>query len=123
MSEEDYNSSSSDDIEKVYSFDNFISIHFDNVLDIFYNFKNKFVYNPYFLDSLKSQDLLLFLYKHLYENYNLKIPKISEYSSFVYESEQELDLSYNIISCYFYSYGCKISKSSWYVFCYNNSLV
>ena len=74
--EEDYNSSSSsEDIEKVCSFDKFISIHLDNVLDIFYEFKVKFAYNPYFLDNLKSQDLLLFLYEHLYENYNLKIPK------------------------------------------------
>jgi hypothetical protein len=127
MSEEDYNSSSSEDMEKVYSFDNFISIHLDYLLDIFYDFENNFRYNPYFLYSLKFEDFILFLYKHLHENFHLKAPKTSEYFSFIFESEEELDLSYNIISRYFYSkfweHNCNISKSSWYVFCYNNSLI
>lgn len=104
MDNEDISDSFSTDSElESYDMDTFLSHHLDTLLDLFYDIKERFSYNPYFLEYLSSIKFVDFVIENAYFVFDLKdtnqyfIKNEKKYRSFLEDFSKELTLSYILI--------------------------
>ena len=94
--------------------DKFISFESDNILNIYYDIKNRI---PYFLDKLTFSEFLHFIiylkFSHLKFNIlNISKQQMSLYKSFVLEFESEINNLLYIINLYIQPYKIQIDYST-----------
>ena len=108
-----YQSNSYDDfIDKFYTF------HLDEIIDIYYEFKQRFSLSPFFLAELKSTELTEFSIDSILNNLNL--PKINdeyiEYFNYYYKNE--IYTSYKIMARFLKTWKYNLTEKNWIIFCY-----
>lgn len=99
--------------------DLFTIIHFDAILDIYYDFTSRFHVSPYFLEHMTPTKLTNFIERCIEKR--TKTPNQLRITRFINYYNDELDMSYNILSNFLQRYGFKVSRDHWYHFCYVHS--
>ena len=95
----------------------FLDQYNETILDIYYDFKNRFSFSPLFFSYLKPSDLTRFVTDTLFDNYpSMKHNNyITNYSD---EYRNELSISYNIITPFFQQFQYQLDYNTWVNFCY-----
>jgi hypothetical protein len=99
----------------------FLDYHTDNIISLYYEFKQRFSYTPFFLANLKSTDLTDFFIELLYYKDTFKYKKLPLLNFFLKEYSNELDISFNITEKLLTSCKYKLDYDSWTRFCYTKS--
>lgn len=97
----------------------FISKHLDDIIDIFLDFEERFVYVPEFLEHAKKNSTVLvsFIIDYLFKNICVKTKKDTSHFEEIYKNE--IRNSYNIIFDFVkYSSVKTIYLRDWIEFCY-----
>lgn len=111
----EYNDESYDiTLELDLEIDNFISFESDNIMNIYYDIKNRI---PYFLDKLTFADFLHFIIYLKFSHFKYNIlkmykQKISFYNSFTSKYNSEINNLLYIINLYIQPYRIKIDYST-----------
>jgi hypothetical protein len=97
--------------------DKFISYETDNIMNIYYNIKDRI---PYFLDKLKFSDFLQFIIclrfsQNLREFLKISKQKMSVYDSFISEYNSEINNLLYIINLYIQPYKIQINYTTFVV--------
>jgi hypothetical protein len=130
MDDIDNKSDSSDDYFES-SIDKFNLYYLEDVIDIIYNLQEKFSINPFFLHHINTQLLIDFFNacsKFPYTNSFLYLEKHSiiynyDYTYFLDECEEEIKISYDIISNFLKKFNYTCNLYYWKLFCFKYSEV
>ena len=99
-----------------------INFHFDEILDIYYELKDRFYKSPYFINLLQVVHLTKFIgnvlngtkqHKKTHSSVLLKI-----FESYYFD---EIDTSYRIMYPFVKNLKFTLDKNTWILFCYNHS--
>jgi hypothetical protein len=115
----------------------FLKAQSDRILDIYFELRDKFKYNPCFLENLKSTTLTEFFVsavfwptdRHIARDLQQLVwfdPKLDMfYDIFIEEFRNELDISYDIVEGVVAKGESKrkLDYVAWGKFCFNNSVV
>ena len=111
----DYYNNDNEELDDIDSdIDRFISFETDNIMNIYYDIKNRI---PYFLDKLKLSDFLQFIIhlifsQNLNEILTISKQKMSLYDSFISEYNSEINNLLYIINLYIQPYKIQINYST-----------
>lgn len=107
--------------------DSFISRHMDDILDLYYEFQDRFRFNPFFLANLKITDLTDFCVDCVFydESFGIKlsIPQTKIQSQFEKDYFTELRLSYKLINTLLSQFDVICSYNEWICFCIKYSML
>lgn len=104
--------------------DAFISEHLDDILDMFYEFQERFSWCPFFLANLKSTHLTDFLIDVVFNNRHrqpLNRTQLVLYERFIVEYEVELHISLTMVNTFLNRFKCTVPPLSWALFCFSFS--
>jgi hypothetical protein len=127
QSPDKYDSSSCDDsyVNEYAMIDKFLSDHLDNVLDIYYDFETRFRLNPWFLERMKTTDLIDFCIDCLFPKqtsfHNKKRYFSDNHEVFdLFEEEYlwELEISFRIISKFLNKFQYTLDIQTWSLCCF-----
>jgi hypothetical protein len=112
-------------LQRYQKIDSFISNYLDDVLDLYYEFQERFSWSPFFLGRLKSTDLTDFLVDCIFIPRNIKsritYTSLSLYEPFLQEYRQELHVSFTMIDKFLSCLKVQIKRPDWGLFCFHNS--
>jgi hypothetical protein len=107
--------------------DKFHTESIDEILDMYYEFKNRFSYDPFFLGNLQSTDLTEFFTDLLFVSNVLKMDKYcvinNEFVSFNEEYQNELSTSFSFAHSFLLKYDFNLPSSIWAFFCFKHSII
>lgn len=118
MSDDNISSHDSDEFDII---QNFLDYHTDNIISLYYEFKQRFSYTPFFLTNLKSTDLTDFFIELLYYKDTFKYKKLPLLNIFFKEYSNELDISFIITQKFLKTCKYNLDYDSWSHFCYTKS--
>ena len=106
--------------------DIFISEHLDDILDIFYDFRERFSWCPYFLAHLQCTHLTDFFTDILFHPQNFKSRRLTRtqielYDRFIREYESELHTSLSIADGFLSKFKRNLLPLDWALFCFSFS--
>jgi hypothetical protein len=99
-----------------------LNFHFDEILDIYYELKDRFYKSPYFINLLQVFHLTDFIcnllnrtkqHKPVHSSVLLK-----NFESYYFD---EIDTSYRIVYQFLKNFKFTLDKNTWIVFCYKHS--
>lgn len=110
-----------------FEIDKFHTESIDEILDMYYEFQNRFSYDPFFLGNLQSTDLTEFFTDLLYVSNVSKHTKYhlnnSDFLTFSEEYQNELSTSFSSAHSFLLKYDFNLHPSIWAVFCFKNSII
>lgn len=118
-----------DSTQSVDQTDEFVTFHLHDVLDIYFDFKERFSYNPYFLEYMRSTHLTDYITHVLYGSpypsvgvTNYTKPEYV-YERFLIEYQTELAVSGQFIERFLRQFNHTSSAAIWNEFCFYLSYV
>jgi len=110
--------------------DTFISRHMDDILDLYYEFQDRFRFNPFFLGVLKITDLTDFCVNCVFYDsgvssfgIKLSLPQTKIQSRFETDYFTELRLSYKLVNTLLSQFDVICSYNEWICFCIKYSML
>lgn len=122
--ESDYHSEQWSPTHREREIDMFISEHLDDILDMFYEFQERFSLCPYFLANLKCVHLTDFLIDVIFHNAGhrrLTRAQLVLYERFIFEYESELHISSTTINGFVTPFKRRVPPLDWALFCFSFS--
>lgn len=102
--------------------DELINFHFDEILDIYYELKDRFYKSPYFINLLQVIHLTEFICNLLNRTKQHKKTHSSVLlENFEYYYFDEIDTSYRIMYQFLKNFKFTLDKNTWILFCYKHS--
>jgi hypothetical protein len=110
--------STPDPSEEEDQIDKFFENNLDAIIDIYDDFRERFSYNPRFLQKLASSDLTNLFIDCLFED-NPPSPLSERDMCFLHDYENEISISYSIVYSFLYKYKYRLPQKRWIMFCSN----
>lgn len=97
-----------------------INFHFDEILDLYYEFKDRFYISPYFINLLQVVHLTEFTSNLLNgtKQHKGRHVLLESFENFYFD---EIDTSYRIMYQFLKNFKFTLDKHIWILFCYKHS--
>jgi len=120
---EDHSYTSTSDVsEGEDPIDLFFQNNLDEIIDMFYEFQERFSHNPFFLQRLESSHLTDLFIDCLFGQKTHQVLNESN-CAFYTEYQPEVDTSFTIAYSFLYRHRFKLSHALWVKFCYEYTIV
>jgi hypothetical protein len=106
----------------IYNSHDLLYKYLDDILELYYDFKDRFWFNPFFLGNLTIMKFTDFIRLIIYEKHiPSPLPLTKPLVNFKINCNTELQISHQIITTFLKNIDSKISIDSWSQFCFINS--